>query len=122
LCPKRCGTLNPTKMVLDGSCRGFGNDDGVLICDKEMDNVGEVPKGPYENQCGGCSYDEKTHMLACKKCKALNRKYVASSLEVKEGCVIDVNAAGELVCQNNEAKTSDIKDTMADDNAEKKEL
>jgi len=122
LCPMRCGSLNPTKMVLDGSCRGFGNNDGVLECDKDMDNDANVPKGPYEDNCGGCTYDEKTHMLACKKCKAVNKKYIASSLEVVEGCVIDLNAAGQLVCRDNEAKTSDIKDTMTDDNAQKKEL
>jgi len=115
LCSMRCGSLNPTKMVLDGSCRAFGNSDGVLFCDKEMENDENVPKGDYEKDCGGCSFEESTQKLTCKKCLTPRGQFAESSLVVKEGCEV-VNAAGALKCRDKP------QDTMSDDNAEKKEL
>ena len=115
LCSMRCGSLNPTKMVLDGTCRGFGNRDGVLFCDREMDNDENVPDGDYLKQCGGCSFDEETRKLTCKKCQTPRGHYAESLIVVKEGCDV-VNEAGALRCR------VDTPDVMSDDNAEKKEL
>jgi len=117
MCSKQCGTLNPTTMVLDGSCHAFGNRDGTLFCDKEMENDANIPKGLYQGDCGGCSYNEETHMLTCKKCRGKGNVMVESSIEVKEGCDV-VNEDGVLTCRE---------DVMADGNAkkqsdEKKEL
>jgi len=53
-----------------------------------MENDKNIPKGFYEDKCGGCSYDEKTRMLTCKKCQNSKNEFVEASLEVKEGCVI----------------------------------
>jgi len=95
-------------MVLDGSCHAFGNKDGVLFCDKEMENADNIPKGYYQSDCGGCTYDEKTHMLNCKKCKGKRNQVVEASLEVKEGCTI-INDEGVLKCREDEERAADQK-------------
>lgn len=115
MCSMSCGSLNPTKYILDGSCRAFGNKDGVLFCDKDMENDANIPKGFYENECGGCSFDEKTRILTCKRCQTPENGYLESTVEVKEGCIV-VNDRGTLRCRD-ESKPS--LDGMADDNAKK---
>jgi len=113
-CSKFCGTLKPTRHIIDGSCRAFGNKDGELFCDKEMENEEGVPKGPYEKECGGCSYDKENRMLACKKCPGKQPgSFVESSLKVpEEGCEI-INSMGELKCKE------PVDDPMADEKAVK---
>jgi len=96
-CPKACGTLIPAKIPLEG-CNAFGNNDGVLFCDKEMENDANIPKGLYEDDCGGCSYDEKTRMLTCKRCRSDNGELKESKLQVNEGCIVIVDD-GILKCQ-----------------------
>jgi len=100
-------------MILDGSCRAFGNKDGELFCDKAMENDENIPKGFYESECGGCSYDEKTRMLTCKRCHKSRDEFVEASLEVTEGCVIVLDK-GVLKCRD-DAKP--FMGMMKDDNA-----
>jgi len=110
----KCGSLNPTKVPLDGSCRAFGNQDGYLFCDKEMENDENIPKGYYENDCGGCSFDESTHMLTCKRCRKNNGEFAESSVEVKENCVVTLND-GVLVCREDAKAFVDNKNTIIRD-------
>ena len=101
-CQKRCGALQRTVAVLDGSCNSFGNRDGELFCDKEMENDANVPRGKYEETCGGCSYDAGERLLRCTRCRGSNGELVTSELKVTEGCFI-ANRAGTLVCDNADA-------------------
>jgi len=83
-----------------------------------MENDENVPKGPFDSTCGGCSFNEETHTLSCKKCDNGKGEFVESTLEVTEGCTI-IFQDGTLKCQP-------TRDTMADKNAkeptDKKEL
>jgi len=76
-----------------------------------MENDENCPKGSYQSSCGGCSYDEKTHILTCKKCPNTKNEMVESTLEVTEGCEI-ISRNGVLMCD-------EIPDIMADANAKK---
>lgn len=113
-CSKTCGALAVTKYVLDGSCRAFGNRNGELFCDKEMENDENIPKGSYQKECGGCSYDETTRVLSCKRCFGNRGEALESSLKIPEQECHIMNVWGKLQCRE------PIKDTMADENAAKK--
>jgi len=85
-----------------------------------MENAANIPKGFYEDDCGGCTFDENTRMLTCKKCFNARGVGAESSLEVKEGCVVVLDN-GVLKCRVDE-ETENTPTQKSDDQAEKREL
>ena len=127
-CSMRCGALQRTVYVLDGSCTVFTNRDGELVCDRAMENAAGVPRGPYEDTCGGCAFDAAARRLTCVRCRSAAGALVETALVVPDGCTI-VNDGGRLACA---APAAPLDDPMAvadedndngnDNNDEKKEL
>jgi len=91
------GLLEQTWYYLDGSCYAFKNSHGELVCDKELENEPNVPKGPYQDSCGGCSFNAETGMLTCTRCRDKTGELYDSELKVTEGCIIK-NNEGSLEC------------------------
>ena len=109
-CAMRCGTLQRTVYVLDGSCTVFTNRDGELVCDRAMENAAGVPPGPYEDTCGGCVFDAPARRLACARCRDAAGTLAATALVVPDGCTV-VNDGGRLAC------AAPLDDPMADAHA-----
>ena len=109
-CAARCGTLQRTVYVLDGTCTVFTNRDGELACDRAMENAPDVPRGPYEDSCGGCTFDAPARRLACARCRDATGALAPAALVLAPGCTV-VNNGGRLAC------APPVDDPMADANA-----
>eukprot|EP00756_Hemistasia_phaeocysticola_P064378 Hpha_TRINITY_DN7750_c0_g2::TRINITY_DN7750_c0_g2_i1::g.85327::m.85327 len=94
-CPKTCGTKVQTEEVLVSKCGAFGNNDGVLVCDRPA-NAEDTPSGSYKQTCGGCELDGT--VLSCTHCDGEGGRPTMSVLDTARRCRDIVNVRGTLEC------------------------